>query len=183
MQDFLFDEATIKERFEDFYDVANRFCDEYNNDQEVKVEIDPSLLYLAVVAIYDDVARYKAYHLSNPVKQKADPIKRAAYAAKWLMHFSPLIFPKMGHISGGGKAENADTLANAMFALHFAMVNLRLHSGENFQLQTEMHFELIYDLLYRGLTTDSLIILFDIICKLASNGDVTSVISACPKIN
>ncbi len=176
MQDILFDEATIKKRFEDFYDVADTFCDAYNSGQEVKVEIDPSLLYLAVVAIYDDVARYKAYHLSNPVNQKADPVKRAAYAVKWLMHFSPLIFPQMGHVSGGRKVEDADTLANAMFALHFAMANLRVHTHTNFNLQTEMHFELIYDLLYRKLTTDSLIILFDVVCKLASTWDVTLVI-------
>lgn len=176
MQDFLFDEATIRQRFEDFYDIADKFCEEYNRDQEVKVEVDPSLLYLAVVAIYDDVARYKAYHLPNPVKQKANPVKRAAYAVKWLMHFSPLMFPQMGHASGGRKVEDADTLANAMFALHFAMMNLRVHTGTNFNLKTELHFELIYDLLYRGLTTDSLILLFDVVCELASTGDVASII-------
>lgn len=176
MQDFLFDEATIKERFEDFFEIADKFCEQYNKGQEVKVEIDPSLLYLAVVAIYDDVARYKAYHLTNPIKQKANPVKRAAYAVKWLMHFSPLIFPQMGHASGDKKIEDADTLANAMFALHFAMMNLRVHTGTNFNLRTEMHFELIYDLLYRGLTTDSLIILFDVVCALASTRDVASVI-------
>jgi hypothetical protein len=176
MQDFLFDEATIQERFKDFFDIADKFCDEYNEGQDVKVEIDSSLLYLAVVAIYDDVARYKAYHLPNPIKQKANPIKRAAYAVKWLMHFSPLIFPQMGHATGRHAPEDADTLANAMFALHFAMMNLRVHTGTNFSLKQEMHFELIYDLLYRGLTTDSLILLFDVVSALAITGDVSSVI-------
>ena len=170
MQDFHFDEAVIEDRYKDIFDIANSFCDDYNIDQEVKVEIDPSLLYLAVVATYDDVARYKSYHLKDPEKEKSDPIKRAAYAVKWLMHFSPLIFPQMGHVSGGRKVEDADTLANAMFALHYALTNLRSHANTNFKLQTEMHFELIYDLLYRRLTTASLIILFDVFCKLAEDG-------------
>lgn len=176
MHDFLFDEETLKQRFEDFYDIADKFCTSYNEGQEVKVEIDASLLYLAVVAIYDDIARYKAYHLQNPVKQKSNPVKRAAYSVQWLMHFSPLIFPQMGHVTGQHKPENADTLANAMFAIHFAMMNLRAHTGVNFNLTTDMHFELIYDLLYRGLTTDSLIILFDVVSTLAKTNDVKSVI-------
>ena len=177
MQDFLFDEATIKQRYEDFYNIADIFCHEYNNGYEVKVEIDPSLLYLAVVAIYDDVARYKAYHLTNPVRQKANPIKRAAYAVKWLMHFSPLILPQMGHASGGKNIEDADVLVNAMFALHFAMMNLRVHTKENFYLERNTQFELIYDLLYRGLTSDALILLFDIMCALAKTRNVNSVIA------
>ncbi len=176
MEELLFDEKTIQERFEDFFDVADQFCLDYNKGQEIQVEIDPSLLYLAVVAIYDDVARYKAYHLKNPVKQKSNPVKRAAYAVKWLMHFSPLTFPQMGHISGQSGPENGDTLANAMFALHFAMINLRVHTGVNFSLKRETQFELIYDLLYRGLTTDALILLFDILCDLASTGSVDAVI-------
>ena len=176
MTDFLFDESTIKERYKDFFEIADNFCSEYNKGQNVKVEIDPSLLYLAVVAIYDDIARYKVYHLKNPVRQKANPVKRAAFAVKWLMHFSPLIFPKMGHATGRSAPENADALANAMFALHFAMMNLRGHVGVIFYLQRNVQFELIYDLLYRGLTTDSLIMLFDIVCQLAETSEVSSVI-------
>lgn len=176
MADFLFTEEEIRSRFEDFFDVADKFCEAYNVDQEVEVEIDPSLLYLAVVAIYDDIARYKAYHLTNPFQKKSNPVKRAAYAVKWLMHFSPLVFPKMAHVTGGYKPENADTLANAMFAIHFAMINLRVHTGVNFDLNRELKFEIMYDLFYRGLTTDSLILLFDIVCSLASTGSVDPVV-------
>jgi len=176
MEDLLFDEQTIKERFEDFFEIADGFCDAYNEGQAVKLEIDSSLLYLSVVAIYDDIARYKAFHLVNPVRQKSNPVKRAAYAVKWLMHFSPLIFPSMGHKSGKAAPEDGDTLSNAMFAVHFAMMNIREQTGNNFKLTTEMHFELIYDLLYRGLTTDSLIMLFDIISKLSENNDASSII-------
>ena len=176
MEELLFDEETIKARYEDFYDIADQFCVEYNEGQGVKVEIDPSLLYLAVVAIYDDVARYKAYHLKNPVKQKANPVKRAAFAVKWLMHFSPLVFPQMGHVTGQASPENGDTLANAMFAMHFALMNLRVHTGANFSLKRDTHFELIYDLLYRGLTTDALILLFDIISSIVKAGSVEAII-------
>lgn len=176
MEDQLFDEETIESRFEDLFDIADQFCANYNKGQKVSVEIDPSLLYLALVAIYDDIARYKAYHLQNPVKQKANPVKRAAYAVKWIMHFTPLIFPQMGHTTGQEAPENSDVLANAMFAVHLALMNLRAHTGVNFNLKTEVHFELIYDLLYRGLSSDALILYFDTISQIVSEKSIDPIV-------
>lgn len=176
MPDIVFDEETIKGRYKDIYEIAEAFCDSYNIGQRVEVEIDPSLLFLAVVATYDDIARYKVYHLTDPIAQKSNAVKRAAFAVRWFMHFSPLIFPKMGHISGGEGPENADTLANAMFALHYALENLRQQTGVHFNIRKEVLFNLIYDLLYRKVSADSLILFFDTIVLLVEGKGVESVI-------
>lgn len=164
----LFTEAEIKERFEDFYDLACGFCDDYNDRQTVKAEIDPSLLYLCVVSIYDDISRYKEYHLTDPKKQRSNSIKRAAYGAKWITHFSPVIFPQMGHETGQAGVENGDALANAVFALHFALTNVEIEAEASFQLSNEYYYQLVYDLTYRGLTADALILFFQSVADLAN---------------
>lgn len=164
----LFTEAEIKQRFEDFYDLACGFCDAYNDGQAVKAEIDPSLLYLCVVSIYDDISRYKEYHLTNPETQRSNAIKRAAYGAKWITHFSPIIFPQMGHETGQENAENGDALANAVFALHFSLTNVEIEAKASFQLSNEYYYQMIYDLTYRGLSSDALILFFQSIADLAN---------------
>lgn len=164
----LFTEADIQQRFEDLYDLACGFCDEYNVGQDVRAEIDPSLLYLCVVSLYDDVSRYKEYHLTDPSTQRSNAIKRAAYGAKWITHFSPIIFPQMGHETGLHGAENGDALANAVFALHFALTNVEIEAGATFQLSNEYYYQLIYDLTYRGLSADALILFFQSIADLAN---------------
>lgn len=176
MTTFLFDEATIKERYEHLYDIACTFCDKFNEGQQVHAEIDPSLLYLSVVSIYDDIARYKAYHLTNPYQQKSNPIKRAAFSVKWLMHFSPIIFPSMGHVSGGARPEDSDVLANAIFAMHFALTNVQEHAEAPFNLKDDAFFEILYDLLYRSLGSDALMLYFHTICELARNRNVDDIL-------
>ena len=148
--------------------MAIGFCDTFNEGQEVKAEIDPALLYLCVVSIYDDISRYKEYHLTDPEKQLSNPIKRAAYGVKWITHFCPIIFPQMGHATGQHSAENGDALANAVFALHFALTNVEIEAGTGFQLSTEYYYQIIYDLTYRGLTADALILFFQSIADLAN---------------
>ena len=107
----LFTEDEIRSRFLDFFEIAQDFCESYNDGQENIVEIDPALLYMMVVATYDDISRYKAYHLSDPATQRSNAVKRAAYATKWILHFDPLIFPMMGHATGSGKHTH-DALVN-----------------------------------------------------------------------
>jgi hypothetical protein len=120
-----------------------------------------------VVALYDDISRYKEYHLTDPETQRSNAIKRAAYGAKWITHFSPLIFPPMGHETGQHSVENGDALANSVFALHFALTNVEIEAGVPFQLSSEYYYQLIYDLTYRGLSSDALILFFQSIADLA----------------
>ena len=162
----LFTEKQIKERFEDFYDIACGFCDDFSRGHEVKAELDPSLLYLCVVSIYDDISRYKEYHLADPSQQKSNAVKRAAFGAKWISHFSPIIFPSAGHDSGQNAVEDGDVLVNAVFALHFALINIEEEAGASFQLSGEYYYQFIYDLTYRGMSADALILFFQTIADL-----------------
>jgi hypothetical protein len=163
----LFTEKDIEQRYLDFFEIAENFCSAYGGDEE-SVEIDPAMLYLAVVATYDDISRYKSYHLSEPATQRANAIKRAAYGVKWVVRFSPLIFPNMGHLTGKITARH-DGLANAMFAVHFALVNLEEFTGHSINLPPEIQFALIYDLMYREISADALILLFETISESSEN--------------
>tara|TARA_B100000609_G_C17019706_1_gene333039 strand:- start:158 stop:691 length:534 start_codon:yes stop_codon:yes gene_type:complete len=176
VSNILFPESEIRKRYEDFYKIAEQFCDKYNVDQSVIAEFDPSLLYLCVVSIYDDIARYKIYHLKRPEDQRSNSIKRAAYGVKWIMHFSPIVFPQMGHITGAAHPENTDALANAMFAMHFALVNLREYADTPFNLKRSALFEIMYDLLYRNMNSDSMLLYFQVIADLAKTYDIKEIL-------
>ncbi|MBB4287258.1 hypothetical protein [Roseospira goensis] len=164
----MFSEAEIQQRFEDLYNIACGFCADFNEGCDIRAEIDPSLLYLCVVSMYDDISRYKDYHLNNPEKQRSNPIKRAAYGAKWITRFSPIIFPRMGHETGEGASKDSDVLVNAAFALHFALVNMEIEASVSLRLSTEYYYQIVYDLLYRSLSSDALIILFQALADVAN---------------
>ena len=174
----MYTDGDIKERFEDFYDIARDFCDDFNLDQSVKAEVDPTAMYLAVVALYDDVARYKEYHLSDSENQKSNSIKRAVFSVKWIMRFSPIIFPRKGHVAIEKSVDNdpfftsnfsdQDVLVNAVFALHFAFINIELDCGENFRVSSEYYYQILYDLLYRDMSGDALILIFQIISDMSA---------------
>ena len=167
----LFSEAEIKSRYSDFFEIAQNFCVDYNDGLENPVEIDPALLYMVVVGTYDDISRYKAYHLSDPAHQRSNAIKRAAYATKWIMHFDPLIFPAMGHMSGE-KKHSHDALANAMFSIHFSLANLQQYTGVKFDLSKKLQYDLMYDLVFRQLNSDSLILIYDMIADTAQKNNI-----------
>lgn len=166
MTNVLFSDDQVQGRFLDFFDMAQNFCEKYNLNQEITAEIDPSKLYLVVVATYDDIARYKLYHLVNPSQKRASAIKRAAYATKWIMRFNPIIFPANGHLTGLNKTEDYDTLANAMFAIHFSQTCLRKFTGKFFTIDREKSYTLMYDLLYRSISSDSLILFYETLCDI-----------------
>jgi hypothetical protein len=178
MSDFEFSEEEIQQRFEDFFDIARDFCDSFNRGQSARVAVDPFLLFQCVVATYDDIARYKSYHLKNPATQKANAIKRAAYAVKWIIHFSPLIFPQLAHDNEDEAVEVDDdaVLANVMFAMHFALINLREYAQRSFNLNRELNFEIMYDLLYRNLSPEALMLFFHNVAELARTGQIEAIL-------
>jgi hypothetical protein len=87
--DLLFTSEQIEGRFLDLRDLADRFARAYSEKAGVALELDESCLYLIVISTYDDIARYKFYHLSNPYEERSDAIKRAAYLTKWITRFKP----------------------------------------------------------------------------------------------
>jgi hypothetical protein len=51
-------------------------------------------------------------------------------------------------------------LVNEEFAISIAIVNLNVHCNRDFFLSTEKEYELIYDLMYRNLSDDALMLLY-----------------------
>ena len=163
----LFSDAEIGLRYNHLFRLTEQFCSAYNSSHAVQAEVDPSRLYLVVVATYDDIARYKEYHLSSPATQRSNAIKRGAYAAKWLMHFSPIIFPDVGHLRNSNNASH-DCLINAAFAVHFALINVQQFTSVNCDLADEIHYSLLYDLMYRNIGGETLILFLEAVATIAS---------------
>ena len=159
----MFSDSEIRERFCDLFEIAQEFCADFNDGQTLNAEIDETLLYLTVVATYDDISRYKEYHLAEPEKQRSNSIKRAAYGVKWILNFCPIIFPAVGHASGSQPGAKYETLENAMFAFHFAMVNVQLECGKFFALNIQKTYELLYDMVYRNIGSDGYLLFFQLL--------------------
>jgi hypothetical protein len=168
----LFSENEIKGRYLDLFEIAEEFCLNFNEGANPPlVEVDPALLYMVVVATYDDISRYKAFHLTDPTTQRSNAVKRAAYATKWILHFDPLIFPTMGHASGTS-GHTHDALANAIFAMHISLSNLQQFTGVKFDLSQKLYYDLLYDLVYRQLGSDALMLIYDMVCDVALKNSI-----------
>jgi hypothetical protein len=71
----LFSSEDLEGRFVDLWDIAERFQRAYLEKNRLLVSIDEERLYLIVISTYDDIARYKSYHLSNPYEERSDAHK------------------------------------------------------------------------------------------------------------
>jgi hypothetical protein len=169
----VFPEEVIAARFRDFFVIANDFCSTYNNafPEMVPAEVDRANLFMTVVATYDDIARYKSYHLSDPSAQRANAIKRSAFASKWIMRFSPIIHPKISHLTGTSKNTH-DSLSNAMFAIHLSLVNIINMTNVKFDLSDLVYYDLLYDLMFRNMDSDALMFIYDRFSDLAKGTDI-----------
>jgi hypothetical protein len=167
MNSVVFDNATIASKFADFYRIAEAFCDAMNATQDRKIRIDSHLLYLAVVATYDDIARYKIYHLTDPAKQRSNSVKRAAFATKWIVRFSPLVPVELQDAHETTPGLDDYVLENALFALNFSFLHMAHETGRDFDIDPEKIHELTYDLIFRDISSDALILAYQMIFDLA----------------
>ena len=138
--------------------------------------MDPGLLYLTVISAFDDIARYKTYHLKNPPVQKSSAIKRAAFLTKWILHFSPLVCDVdiLNNLKINDAGERA--LINTYFALHLAFANIQDHSkSSDFALSIAHYYELVYDLTYRGLSAEALMLHYQTLSELLIANDLSGI--------
>ncbi len=128
----IFSAEELEERFVTLFQVAQSYQMKYMQRFGVKLQLDPRLLYISVVSTFDDIARYKAYHLERPYTDRSDAVKRSAYLTKWLAKigvfqtafdwdeedFSKVLRPNL----------NARTaLANISFAIFVSMIHILLN--------------------------------------------------------
>jgi coenzyme F420-reducing hydrogenase alpha subunit len=163
------EENKIKTRLVETYSLAKRHIDKTNEklkrkgEREIDAGVDVRLLRLAVKGAYDDIERYKDYHLRNKRHPSASPlsnaIKRSAYMCKWICKFKPLREKKIPDAPKLDAAGAAMSSVNEIFALDLSRGYI---GGElkKYRYREEYIQEFIYDLSYRHLGEDALLHIF-----------------------
>lgn len=172
----LFTEQDLEKRFSDIHAIAVEFCEVFGKEFGARPKVDPGRLYLTVTSTFDDIARYKTYHLKNPSIQKSSAIKRAAFLTKWILHFSPLVcdVDALNKLKINELGEHVTI--NTYFALHLAFTNIQDHSkSSGFALSRAHYYELVYDLTYRGLSAEALILHYQTLSELLIANDLSHI--------
>ena len=168
---FEFDPEVYETRFKDHWALAEHFQEAFEKTFSVKIGIDHRRLYIAIISAYDDIARYKTFHLENPEEEKSDAIKRAAYLTKWICRFKPLQVNEGADFSSeiiSDKNIDYTILVNELFAIHVATTHLSVHAGRDFVLTPDKEYELVYDLLFRNISEDALMIIYQTLADSVS---------------
>jgi hypothetical protein len=167
---FEFSKAEIQSRIVDHWEFADDFIEAYMgaheiDPSEVRIIVSQRRLAMATDSAYQDIARYKNYHLKEPWSAKLDCIKRSAYLLKWISRFKPLMVvsalgedPDINNL----KADYLE-LANEFFCLYLFEMHLSQEIGIDVALSDQKGKELAYDLLYRGINVEGWIGLFQMV--------------------
>lgn len=150
----------LQDRFSEHYAFAKMFLEEWHKRGiGPKMVINENSLFLSVKSAYDDIYRYKMYHLDDSGIKRSNGVKRAAYLCKWICKCKPIEYASydkdvsLHDISG--------LLVNADFAQWLARVHISADSDKrHFQFSNRYLFELLYDLTFREINGDALLHIF-----------------------
>ncbi len=176
---FSYTQEEINSRFIDHWEFAEDFLegmlqsfgkneaiDEYSADENsFRFFIDTRRLFLAVDSTYQDIARYKDYHQSNPWVERLDCTKRCAYFLKWIPRFKPISIHKAR--SSNEQLNDTDLdrleLLNEFLAIYLFELHLSDEIGIDIALSDEKLRHFAYDLLYRNISKDGWISILQLI--------------------
>jgi hypothetical protein len=134
----------------------------------LEFSLDPMISANVAIATYDDIDRYKSYHLRNRVSglssQRSDVVKRAAYFTKWITKLRPLMFIRK---TSAYPSPDLGLLANESFAIEFAVSLISAELKKDISLTDKMVADLLYDLHHRHLGDDALLSLFQVVVDVA----------------
>lgn len=151
---FEFSAQDLEDRFVDHYKLALSYANAITEEFGVQITISQRRLYLTIISAYEDIARYKNYHLDDPFHQKSDAVKRASYLTKWICRFKPLNVGE-GPLEGMSNIEIDKTLiVNELFALHLAAVHLSVDVRCDFIISEQKGYEIAYEMMFRHLSED-----------------------------
>lgn len=162
----------LDKRFQQHYAHAKIYVSARNNKPgQPELAVNPNGFFLAVKSAYDDIYRYREYHL--PDASRSNSVKRAAYLCKWLCKMRPIeyqVAPKdITDING--------LMVNADFALFLARSHMVSETGTHFRFSDQYQFELLYDLTYRSLDDDALLHIFqNVYTRFKLKNDIYEVI-------
>lgn len=168
----IFSDRELEDRFLNLYKTAEKYRVGLEEKLGVKLVTDPRLIYLTVISAFDDIERYKAYHLEKPYQDRSDAVKRSAFLTKWIVKIGPYqtVFSE-----GDDPRDIKPALANILFALAVSTVNICIDCKKDFKLTRITAHELCYDLLYRRVNEDALLSIFQKIVHLINGQELVVV--------
>lgn len=170
----IFTDEEIEGRFLNLYFAAQKWRKRFVDTYGVEIDLDPRLLYIAVVSAFDDIERYKAYHLEKPYRDRSDAVKRSAFLTKWISKIAPFQTrvaqgeAALLDFSQPGNLDPKPALANILFSIAVSMTHISRDCQKRTWLTIDAEFQLSYDLLYRRVNEDALLATYqkitDIVC-------------------
>jgi hypothetical protein len=127
------------------------------------------------ISAMDDIWRWKVYHLREPQERRfSDAIKRATYFTKWLVKLRPIHFVNRPVVSAEFLSrfdkEETTLLINEYFAIHSSLSFLATDAKrDKIILAPKTMGRLLYHLHYRDITSDSLMIWYQLVATAAKN--------------
>lgn len=159
----------------DLVETAKRYVDE--EKRRVDFHICPKLIYETVISTYYDIARHKAFHFPDPVKNKSDAVKRAAYFAKWILKFRPITVIDHETVDDPPARNEALMLLNEHLALEWGLVCIAKEQGlVDLYFTKKVRMDMLYYFHFRELTTDGFLSIFQLVNDLACAGQPNPII-------
>jgi len=159
----IFTDEEIEDRFFHLFQAALLFQERFQEKYGIELELDPRILYVATISAYDDIERYKAYHLEKPYRDRSNAVKRSAYLTKWLSKIGPFqtsvdLKVELENLAKGEfSVISKPALANILFAIMVSMGHISVDCKRRTWLTSYAEYHLSYDLLYRRINEDALL--------------------------
>jgi hypothetical protein len=171
---FEFQPEYIKARFLDHWILAEQFCPPFAGSFGLSDDcfmISTRKLKLVIESAYQDIARYKQYHQDDPYNERLDCTKRCAFLLKWLVRFKPIQLA-----DSDIETEQLDyaELINEAFALYLFDIHLSDELGMDVCLSEQKTQQFAYDLLYRQISVDGWIAIFQLIKEACTPENLAS---------
>lgn len=168
----IFSDQELEDRYLNLYKTAEKYRIGLETRLAVKLITDPRLMYLATISAFDDIERYKAYHLEKPYRDRSDAVKRSAFLTKWIVKIGPY---QTVFAEGDDPRDIKPALANTLFALAVSTVNISIDCKKDFKLSESAAHEMCYDLLYRTVDEDALLSLYQKIVHLINGQSIIQI--------
>jgi hypothetical protein len=172
-----FPESKLKENYAVFCAYAEKIAEIARQKYpHMSPTVDLVVALNVVQSAYDDIKRYKMYHLEDFQKNKSDAAKRAAYFTKWILKLRPIMVNHdRSYLAAAEKTKDRSLFLNEFLAISWGLDNLAAEQGiQGIRLRRRALANILYDFHFREINGDGLIALFLLLSDLAK--DRTSIL-------
>lgn len=167
---FEYSEKELIDRFIDHWEFSDDFIFGFlaaseRENSALQITVNPRRLWLAIASAYKDIARYKNFHQSDPWEERLDCVKRCAYLVKWIIRIKPVAVTGLNKDLENVTNPELDhaEIINELFSIYLFEIHLSDEIDRNIAVSDEKLFELAYDLIYRNISVDGWIAIFQLI--------------------